>query len=563
MLHRVLEAWGPPFLDGVFKSTNCNIKVGDWICCQHFENSAEHVGPHRVSKTHAPELKGMYALPTYIMKTPTKVRPPPATPSPRNPSPLASARQELRILKMAKLELDQENASLRARVDHFEAQFAGPYLSLSCTKTLQTFVPFAVEKFENFCDVVRPFWSSESSVSFENVLLVTTAMLSMGLSFRMTHCLWHHIVSEPQGRRLIYKMLKTLSQWGEARQVIRLLTPQEWVDSNTVALARDFPRCLFMFLDGTPLFSQRSSDPALNRLLYNSKHRSQAYNVFVVVYPNGRIGYTSEAQGGSMVDVTMLEESKFFSAVCDFYKKHPSFAPANRSVASVEILENPPKKKRSVNHVASDSDDALRTPPPVLGLPPVTPLLPAIGGPGDQLTAQVTRTARRNPPIRERATPVVSPAPPAPLDSRPHATVRVNGAAYTLCVGGDKGYRGTDPPDGWRMLITKSGENAAEAHDGKRTRNATLECSPLIASHRSVVERVIGTLKSFEILQTKTHLTHQTTTGDIFRVICLLFNHFELYKRVSTGTQSERILTETKWIKPLSERIACACTSYT
>ena len=44
ILHKVLESWGPGFLDEVFEVTDTKLNVGACICCQHFEPASEHEG---------------------------------------------------------------------------------------------------------------------------------------------------------------------------------------------------------------------------------------------------------------------------------------------------------------------------------------------------------------------------------------------------------------------------------------------------------------------------------------------------------------------------------------
>lgn len=104
----------------------------------------------------------------------------------------------------------------------------------------------------------------------------------------------------------------------------------------------------------------------------------------------------------------------------------------------------------------------------------------------------------------------------------------------TLCIGGDKGYRAVEPPPGWKMLITKSGEKSGDdgqsisAKDSgmEKIVSKNIEFDEKIAKHRSVVERVFSKLKLWQILTTKRHLFRTTLSQKNVFVICSIYNYF-------------------------------------
>lgn len=108
-------------------------------------------------------------------------------------------------------------------------------------------------------------------------------------------------------------------------------------------------------------------------------------------------------------------------------------------------------------------------------------------------------------------------------------------APLKFALGGDKGYKGIVGPKGWRVIITKSGMNDKKINewDGPES-NATNEYDPSIAQHRAVVERTIGRIKDFRVFSTFHHTTDCKRTGNIFKIVCSLFNkYFEpVYKFV-------------------------------
>lgn len=94
---------------------------------------------------------------------------------------------------------------------------------------------------------------------------------------------------------------------------------------------------------------------------------------------------------------------------------------------------------------------------------------------------------------------------------------------WSFCIGGDKGYPYISVPSGWKLYITKSGENTKDVDENGEEVEGTekrkmphLILDPGIARLRGVVERVIGRIKKWGIFQSKYHCY------DVERVGCLV-----------------------------------------
>jgi hypothetical protein len=128
-----------------------------------------------------------------------------------------------------------------------------------------------------------------------------------------------------------------------------------------------------------------------------------------------------------------------------------------------------------------------------------------------------------------------------------------------LAIGGDKGYLGLIFPEQWRLYITKSVPNAAESeelsgfsqvkHEDKISDNIKIHVlagdqrkthsfavgkvrremqmyPKHLAKFRSTVERSIGTIKDWQLLQNRyfTSNTYITSISPVIRIVCALLN---------------------------------------
>jgi len=111
-------------------------------------------------------------------------------------------------------------------------------------------------------------------------------------------------------------------------------------------------------------------------------------------------------------------------------------------------------------------------------------------------------------------------------------TIRAHG---NLPFGGDKGYPYIGVPKGWSLYITKSGEDELEEEqeegEGKRTKRRPITesrphliCTPKIAKHRSVVERVFGAMKQWQILASTQCCSVQKHVHEFVTIIATLKN---------------------------------------
>tara|TARA_R110002050_G_scaffold137528_1_gene261133 strand:- start:108 stop:1463 length:1356 start_codon:yes stop_codon:yes gene_type:complete len=148
------------------------------------------------------------------------------------------------------------------------------------------------------------------------------------------------------------------------------------------------------------------------------------------------------------------------------------------------------------------------------------------------------------------------------LKSYNSGEVTLSGRTYQCAIGGDKAYKCLQLPEGWKLFVTKSGENhdvdeEQRAHDrgvsysgkgGKKDKKkkkkknkkkktlppvtekgtpltvdmeVSQEFCPKIAKYRSVVERVMAALKRWHILTTPELLSGNTVEDIIFVVACL------------------------------------------
>lgn len=89
----------------------------------------------------------------------------------------------------------------------------------------------------------------------------------------------------------------------------------------------------------------------------------------------------------------------------------------------------------------------------------------------------------------------------------------------TFAVGGDKAYPNMIVPAGWHKFITKSGAEEAEPNQ------PNLHLEPAIAKHRAVVERTIGKIKFWHVLEKKLYLSINIDRFEqIVFILCNLVN---------------------------------------
>lgn len=92
-------------------------------------------------------------------------------------------------------------------------------------------------------------------------------------------------------------------------------------------------------------------------------------------------------------------------------------------------------------------------------------------------------------------------------------------------LGGDKGYVLAEVPAGWTFYITQSG--AAELSARGVQCPAGIEMRADLAPHRSIVERVIHTLKSFRGLSNKNNIAksgQHRSWQMMYKIACGLVN---------------------------------------
>lgn len=103
---------------------------------------------------------------------------------------------------------------------------------------------------------------------------------------------------------------------------------------------------------------------------------------------------------------------------------------------------------------------------------------------------------------------------------------------WTFAIGGDKGYPFISIPKGWKLYITKSGENSKDVNEegvesGEPIKKAKAEhvvLDPGIARLRGVVERVIGRIKSWEIFASKYYCSNVKRVKKLVEIVCGIIN---------------------------------------
>jgi hypothetical protein len=107
---------------------------------------------------------------------------------------------------------------------------------------------------------------------------------------------------------------------------------------------------------------------------------------------------------------------------------------------------------------------------------------------------------------------------------------RVGRRAYRMGVCGDKAYPNIELPEGWHLIITKSGQ--ADASKSARTKNVSF--NPAIAVLRSVVERVFARMKQWKILVSGTSFISNPVYAElVVTFIAALTNWITLREDVS------------------------------
>lgn len=289
-------------------------------------------------------------------------------------------------------------------------------------------------------------------------------------------------------------IIDAICAWSKDKKIIQFLSVEGWKEDTCRASGKfcdDFPNTLVYHVDGTVLPVYASSCIRISKAMYNSKHDTQAWQVFVLCSQTGRIVYLSTIEGGKCHDKTHWEKDNVTKLLYEAYRDDDAYEKGK--FISEEIDEQ-------------------------------------------GVTTQVT---------------------------------------YQCMIGGDKAYRDTCLPEGWKLKITKTGENhdirgEQDAHDngipfyaqlaGKKRKNkqceaegsngakkrskmsvaresraeelgvpvASIEDSqtfdPTIACYRSVVERVMMALKRWRVLVTNYHLTMQRVE-DIVQAVASLTNY--------------------------------------
>jgi hypothetical protein len=250
---------------------------------------------------------------------------------------------------------------------------------------------------------------------------------------------------------------------------IHLLKTSEWKKSNTPRLESLYPGFLFYFLDGTVLQIWSPEDVVKNKQSFNKKHGFCALTYYIVVAPDGMIVYVSLVDVGCAHDATTWNTS-------------PDFPP-------VSIVDGEERK---------DGRTLLQG-------------LEEFYGPGKQDGEEEGEEEG----VGQRT--YVG----ADLDEK-----------MVFCLGGDKAYPYILLPNGWKLFVTMTSGEVISHQEAEEATEATREIfgnrsqmvpefvhhinddprrkrCPLIAKSRSVVERVIGAMKEYKILENVPYISRQ------------------------------------------------------
>jgi hypothetical protein len=155
--------------------------------------------------------------------------------------------------------------------------------------------------------------------------------------------------------RLMDDWIEAMSEW--ATQQVYFPPLPEWISHTSENLRMDFPKSLFLFVDGTVVEIYTPGDAKCRRNHFNNKHGYCSWSFFLVVDSFGHIAYVSDVSLGAEHDSTQWNNSDCVTKLEEEYKPGKQWQLCLGGDKAYPHINLPEKWHLYVTMTATDTSD--------------------------------------------------------------------------------------------------------------------------------------------------------------------------------------------------------------